>query len=271
MIKNFFQRIGQKNIIVFISIILVSAISTFVVLQKLNSRSEKMVGGVDIISEDTATPQAEQSPAKEEPTPSPSTAKIQNLNSALNTSHPTNNSEQKDSNNNQNPNNPNNPNNPMSTHAVVFTPSPTPTPLTCKSLNEDTPAWSGSRVITKRGEQIGKVGSTGLTSGPRLDLYYVSDSNVRLNPSSYITQDIPLLSSSIGNIWKFGDKDTFHASGWGYSEILDYYIFPALYNASIYAIKDGELVYNNYKGGYGHMKVYAHQDCTYTLYAHLIP
>lgn len=128
MIKDFLRRIGRKNIIIFISILLFSAVSTFVVLQKIDANNNQIVEESGVVA-GSQTSEPEQSPS-DNPDNKTDNAGPNQSTTNQKTENSSSNFENLDT-TNQNQNTPNtNSNtgdNPTSTPNNTASPNPTPT------------------------------------------------------------------------------------------------------------------------------------------------
>jgi septal ring factor EnvC (AmiA/AmiB activator) len=126
-----------------------------------------------------------------------------------------------------------------------------------------------SQGAVKRGDIIGRVGSTGFSTGCHLHFaVYAGNLSNDVDPQPYInngTFSYPLDNFVITqDYW-----GTFSHRGRGWPGGLD---LAANCGTPVKAAADGDIVFNGWmEGGFGHYVIINHNNGLYTVYAHMLP
>jgi septal ring factor EnvC (AmiA/AmiB activator) len=115
-------------------------------------------------------------------------------------------------------------------------------------------------TVSGSGQFIGRVGSTGFSTGPHLHFEMRNSSGQVFNPRS--AMGVWPVSGSISQ--DFGNPSSWYANG--YHPGID---IAAPYGAPIVATKPGTIVFKGWDGAYGNMVMIKHGDGTYSVYGHM--
>ncbi len=126
---------------------------------------------------------------------------------------------------------------------------------------------AGGQAVAS-GQMIGRVGSTGYSTGPHVHFEMFNSAGQRVNPyglmggwpvNGYVSQGYGCVADYYVYSTKCSDGHSFHPG-------ID---IAASYGAPVYATKPGVIIWKGWDGAYGNKVVVKHTDGTFSWYGHL--
>lgn len=120
--------------------------------------------------------------------------------------------------------------------------------------------FSNYGTVSGNGQFIGRIGSTGFSTGPHLHFEMRNSSGQVFNPRN--AMGVWPVSGSISQ--DFGNPSSWYANG--YHPGID---IVAPYGAPIVATKPGTIVFRGWDAAYGNMVMIRHSDGNFSVYGHM--
>ncbi|OQA03861.1 MAG: AmiB activator [bacterium ADurb.Bin400] len=133
-------------------------------------------------------------------------------------------------------------------------------------------SWSsqkgkGQRVNT--GDFIGRMGNTGYSFGAHLHFEVRSADGSTVNPRNYLGSTFAWPTQSRRVTQEYGWTDFARSGAYGGGIHTGIDMTPGVAGDPIFAAAPGEIVYKDWRGGYGFAVIILHDNGMMTLYAHL--